>query len=174
MASPRRLDSAAPGFEAELQRLLAFEAAQDEGVERATAAILADVRARGDAALMEYSLRFDRIDVERASLRVSAEEIDAAVAACPKTALEALKFAHQRILAFHRRQIPKDESFTDAFGHPATVAYDLITLMARICTDQKGIHRNGRKGRNGIEGGNQHHSVCTKISTAHHSPVMVS
>ena len=60
MVEPRRLSSDAPGFERELERLLAFEGAQDESVERATAAILDDVRDRGDAALMEYTARFDR------------------------------------------------------------------------------------------------------------------
>ena len=110
------LDAGAADFEPKFADLLAAKREAAADVDEAAAKIIADVRARGDAALMEYSLRFDRIDVERASLRVSAEEIDAAVAACPKTALEALKFAHQRILAFHRRQIPKDESFTDAFG----------------------------------------------------------
>jgi len=110
------LDAGAADFEPKFADLLAAKREAAADVDEAAAKIIADVRARGDAALMEYSLRFDRIDVERASLRVSAEEIDAAVAACPKTALEALKFAHQRILAFHRRQVPKDENFTDALG----------------------------------------------------------
>jgi histidinol dehydrogenase len=74
------------------------------------------VRKRGDAALKDYSLRFDRVDFERSTLRVSAEEIDAALAACPRQQLDALKFAHERILAFHLRQAPKNESFTDALG----------------------------------------------------------
>ena len=110
------LDAGAADFEPKFAQLLAAKREAEADVEEAAAKIIADVRARGDAALMEYSLRFDRIDFERASLAVSAEEIDAAVAACPKAALEALKFAHQRILAFHLRQVPKDESFTDALG----------------------------------------------------------
>jgi histidinol dehydrogenase len=74
------------------------------------------VRARGDAALAEYSLRFDRIDFATTPLRVTAAEVDAAVAAAPKDAVAALEFAHERILAFHRRQAPKDELFTDSLG----------------------------------------------------------
>src|SRR5258708_28120770 len=60
MAEARRLSTRDAGFAAELARLLAFEAAQDEGVERATAGILEAVRARGDDALIEYTERFDR------------------------------------------------------------------------------------------------------------------
>src|SRR5438128_5379444 len=60
MAEPRRLSTADPAFEAAFARLIAFEAAQDEAVESATARILDDLRARGDAALVELTARFDR------------------------------------------------------------------------------------------------------------------
>ena len=82
----------------------------------AVADIIADVRARGDAALAEYSLRFDRVDLGRLGLQVSAAEIEAAVAACDRTALEALKLAHARVMDFHRRQKPADVRFTDPLG----------------------------------------------------------
>jgi histidinol dehydrogenase len=110
------LDAGAADFEAKFADLLSAKRESAADVDEAAAKIIADVRARGDEALKDYSLRFDRIDFERASLRVSADEIDAAIAACPADALDALKFAHERILAFHRRQVPKDELFTDALG----------------------------------------------------------
>ena len=85
-------------------------------VDVAVAAIIADVRARGDEALAELSLRFDRVDIARLGLRIGAAEIEAAIAACEKTALEALKLAHSRVTDFHRRQKPADLRFTDPLG----------------------------------------------------------
>ena len=58
----RRLDADAPGFEREFAALSSFEAAQDPAIDAAVAAIVADVRTRGDAALLEYTARFDRLD----------------------------------------------------------------------------------------------------------------
>ena len=72
--------------------------------------------ARGDAALIEATRKFDRLDIDAGGLRVTAAEIDAAVKACDAATLDALKFARDRIEVFHRRQLPKDERFTDALG----------------------------------------------------------
>src|SRR5436305_10702403 len=108
------LDADAADFEPKFAALLAAKREAAADVDEAAAKIIADVRARGDAALAEYSLRFDRVDYSATPLRVTAQEIDAAVAASPKEAVAALEFAHARILSFHRRQLPKDESFTDA------------------------------------------------------------
>ncbi len=85
-------------------------------VDAAVAAIIADVRQRGDEALADYSLRFDRLDVARLGLRIGAAEVEAAIGACGKTALEALKLAHDRVTDFHRRQKPADLRFTDPLG----------------------------------------------------------
>src|ERR1700761_8522830 len=103
------LDASAAGFEAKFAELLAAKREAAADVDDAAANIIADVRARGDAALKEYALRFDRIDFSEVGLQVSAAEIDAGFAACSKEALAALEFAHERIVAFHRRQAPKDE-----------------------------------------------------------------
>jgi len=105
MADIRRLSSAAPGFEEEFQRLLAFEAAQDESVDRTTAQIVADVAARGDAALLEYTARFDRwTPASAAELEVPLGEARAALASLAAADREALAFAAQRIRAYHERQ----------------------------------------------------------------------
>jgi histidinol dehydrogenase len=85
-------------------------------VEAAVRAIVADVAARGDRALKDYALKFDRFDLDRVGLRVAAAEIAAAVAACGRDTLDALEFARARIEAYHRRQVPRDDRFTDALG----------------------------------------------------------
>ena len=80
----RVLDTGADGFDAELERLIAFEAAQDPAIDATVAEIIADVRIRGDAALVLYTLRFDRYDVrEAASLEIGAETMRSAFAALP-------------------------------------------------------------------------------------------
>jgi len=105
MADIRRLSSATPGFEEEFQRLLAFEAAQDESVDRTTAQIVADVASRGDAALIEYTARFDRwTPASAAELEVPPGDARAALASLAAADREALAFAAQRIRAYHERQ----------------------------------------------------------------------
>ena len=79
-------------------------------------AILADVLARGDEALVEYTRKFDRFAVDVQNLRVGRAEIEAARAACPAAAVAALEVARERILAFHQRQKPQDMRFTDELG----------------------------------------------------------
>jgi histidinol dehydrogenase len=79
-------------------------------------AIIADVAARGDHALIELTRTFDRLDLDQAGLRVTADEIAGAHASCDRRALDALAFARDRIEAYHRRQLPKDDRFTDALG----------------------------------------------------------
>src|ERR1700733_5267490 len=110
------LDANAADFEARFVALLNVKRESSVDVDDVVASIIADVRARGDAALAEYSLRFDRVDLARQGIRISAAEIDAAVAASDPRAVKALKFAHQRILAYHRRQTPSDVSFVDSLG----------------------------------------------------------
>ena len=105
MAEPRRLDSAAPGFEAELGRLLAFEAAQDDAVERATTEMLEAVRARGDAAVIELTARFDGWTPRSAAeLDMPLSQARAALAALPPAERAALETAAARIRTYHERQ----------------------------------------------------------------------
>ena len=110
------LDMGAADFERRFRALLEAKRESAVDVDAAAAAIIADVRARGDAALAEYTLRFDRVDLTRSGFRIAAREIDAAFAACDPAALKALEFAHERVLAYHRRQSPSDASFVDALG----------------------------------------------------------
>src|SRR5271154_1909103 len=110
------LDADAPDFEARFVALLNTKRESSVDVDDAVGAIIADVRARGDAALAEYSSRFDRVDLARKPIRISAAEVDAAVAASDPRAVEALEFAYARILAYHRRQALSDVSFVDSLG----------------------------------------------------------
>jgi histidinol dehydrogenase len=113
---PIRLDSRAPDFPARFRAFLATKREASADVEAAVRAIIAEVVARGDAALIELTRKFDRVDLEETGLKVTADEIEAAYAACDRRALDALALARERIEAYHRRQLPKDERFTDALG----------------------------------------------------------
>src|SRR5687768_459941 len=113
---PTRLDSQSADFAARFAALLATKRETTEDVERSVHAIIADVRARGDRALVELTQRFDRLDLSKAGLRVSADEIARAQAACERRALDALTLARDRIEAYHRRQKPADERFVDSLG----------------------------------------------------------
>ena len=105
MSEPRRLSSRDPGFEAELAKLLAFEAAQDEAVEQATAAILREVATRGDAALLEYTAKFDRWQpAAAAELELPRARARDALDALPSPQRRALETAASRIRAHHERQ----------------------------------------------------------------------
>src|SRR5690242_13885220 len=113
---PQRLDSQSADFAARFSALLDVKREAAADVEASVRAIIADVAARGDRALIELTQKYDRVDLDKIGLRVSAAEIAAAENACDPTALDALKFASQRITAYHERQKPKDERYTDALG----------------------------------------------------------
>jgi histidinol dehydrogenase len=113
---PLRLDSQSADFADRFRSLLALkrEAAQD--VEEAVRDIIADVVARGDRALFELTTKFDHVDLAKIGLRVATAEIDAAEKSCDENAVAALKVARDRIEAYHRRQKPSDDRFTDSLG----------------------------------------------------------
>jgi histidinol dehydrogenase len=115
-AMPIRLDSRTPDFAERFRAFLSTKREAAADVEAAVRAIIADVAARGDQALLELSRTFDRLDLAAVGLRVSPGEIDAAHAACERRALDALMLARDRVEAFHRRQLPRSERFTDALG----------------------------------------------------------
>ena len=111
-----RLSTADPAFPTRFQALLGMARETTEAVDAAVAAILADLRARGDAAVIAATARFDRLTLTPDTLRIGAEEIARAVAAIPAPLAAALDFAAGRIEAFHRAQLPADLATTDAAG----------------------------------------------------------
>ncbi len=113
---PLRLDASAPGFEKEFSAFLGRNRDTDENVDRVVAGIVADVRVRGDAAVVDYTARFDWAGITAANMRISDAERDAAAAQVPAAQREALIFAAGRIEAFHRALMPKDVDFTDSTG----------------------------------------------------------
>src|SRR5688500_12660889 len=113
---PIRLDSQSADFAARFAALLATKRETADDVEQAVRGIIADVRAGGDRALTELTRKFDRLDLDKAGLRVPVSEIDRAAVACDRRAIEALTLARDRIEAYHQRQKPSDQRFTDSLG----------------------------------------------------------
>jgi histidinol dehydrogenase len=111
-----RLDTRAGDFAEKFRAFLDTKREASADVEAAVRAIVTDVAARGDIALREYTQKFDQFSLDAAGLRVTQEEIAAAAVACDRKAIDALSFARDRIEAFHRRQMPQDDRFTDALG----------------------------------------------------------
>ena len=112
-----RLDTAEADFEARFTRLLHWSPEQDQGIEQAVSAILADVQARGDEALMDYTRRFDRLDVhEAAGLRLSQSELQAALDGLPAAERQALERAAERIRRYHEHQRTSSWMYTEADG----------------------------------------------------------
>ncbi len=103
-------------FETAFAALLGEARETSESVGDAVTAIIADVRARGDAALCDYTARFDRLTLTPDRLRIAPAEVDAAIAVVPPAQLAALEVAATRIEAFHRAQLPHDLRLTDAEG----------------------------------------------------------
>ncbi|HUX89617.1 MAG TPA: histidinol dehydrogenase [Gallionellaceae bacterium] len=113
----RRLSSQQADFDAQLSDLLAFESTQDEKLETTVAAILADVRTRGDAALLEYTQRFDRLPANTAaSLEIPRSELRAAFDGLPAEQRVALEQAAQRVTAYHQKQLQTSWSYTEQDG----------------------------------------------------------
>ena len=110
------LKTADPDFEDGFTALLAQKREQAADVNDAVAAIIARVRAEGDEALIDLTLRYDQFDLRQAGLRVSEAEIAAARAKVGKSTLDALNLAHDRILDHHNRQLPKDDLYRDRQG----------------------------------------------------------
>ncbi|MFA5955377.1 histidinol dehydrogenase [Hyphomicrobium sp.] len=111
-----RLKSNDKDFETRFVELLGLKREVSVDVDTAVRVIISDVRARGDAALIDLTQKFDRLDLKSVGIAISAAEVDAAYAACSKETLDALVFARDRIAEHHKRQLPSDDRYTDAAG----------------------------------------------------------
>ena len=129
----RLLDSTDAGFDAELGSLLAYSADADAAIEATVEAILADVRERGDAALLEYTARFDGLEFESvAELEIGRYELQAALDALPPAQRSALESAASRIRDFHQRQLEatgRSWNYRDADG---TLLGQKVTPLERV------------------------------------------
>lgn len=126
----RRLSTQSSHFDAELKDLLALEAEQDASIERTVVDILADIRQRGDAALLEYTRKFDHLDVHDAHhLELPQAELQAALASLSHEQRDALETAAARIRAFHERQRVEGWTYTEADG---TVLGQRVTPLDRV------------------------------------------
>jgi histidinol dehydrogenase len=110
------LEKASDDFEARFAAFLTTKREVSEDVNAVVKTIIDDVRARGDAALADYSRKFDGLDFAVTPMRVTVEEIDAAEAQVAPEVLDALKLAATRIEKHHARQMPKDDIYEDAIG----------------------------------------------------------
>ena len=126
----RRLSSQQADFDARLNELLAFETTQDEKLEATVAAILADVRKRGDDALLEYTQRFDRLSVNNAAdLEIGKASLRSAFEGLPVAQRTALEQAAQRVTRYHEKQFQKSWSYTDEDG---TLLGQQVTPLDRV------------------------------------------
>ncbi|MBT4710359.1 MAG: histidinol dehydrogenase [Alphaproteobacteria bacterium] len=113
---PNRLDTSSANFEAEFGALLAAKREVASSVDDVVAAILDDVRTRGDGAVLDYTKKFDGLDIGAADMRVTGQEFDAAEKATPDEQLTALRAAGARITAYHTRQMPNGDLYADEAG----------------------------------------------------------
>ena len=105
-----------PGFEERFSAFLTTKREASPDVDATVRAIIDDVRKRGDSALVDYTLKFDRADLGTLGIAVTRDDIDAAYRDADPTTVEALRFARDRIRSHHERQMPRDDRYTDAIG----------------------------------------------------------
>lgn len=112
----KRLDFTKGHFEEEFSALISAKRETEEDVAQSVRAIIADVRARGDAALIELSRKYDRVELTPQTLRLTGGELEVAEASCAPELLAALDVAAKRIEDYHRRQMPEDAFYNDGTG----------------------------------------------------------
>jgi histidinol dehydrogenase len=126
----RRFSTTDSNFDEQLKQLLAFETAQDDSVDEVVAKILKDVKLRGDAAVIEYTNRFDKTSATSlAELEVSQDELQAALTTLPVDQREALQSAADRVRIYHEKQLMASWSYTEADG---TLLGQQVTALDRV------------------------------------------
>lgn len=113
---PKFLNSIDAGFRQKLLNILETKIETSEAVTNAAVAILDDVKQRGDAAVVDYTNKFDRVQITAKDLRIPQETIEQAYLACEPAAKQALELAAERIAVYHKRQLPEDFEYTDSIG----------------------------------------------------------
>ncbi len=110
------LRQSADNFETEFKAFLGSKREVSQSVDDTVRAIIHKVREDGDKALIDYSMKFDRVDLSSIGIQVTEQEIDEAISKVELKTLEALQLAHDRISLYHKKQLPRNESFTDPLG----------------------------------------------------------
>jgi histidinol dehydrogenase len=130
MLNIKRYSTTDAAFDADLKQLLAFEGAQDDKIDAVVANILNDVKTRGDAAVLEYTQRFDRLEAPSMSaLELPQAELQAALAQLPSAQREALEQAADRVRSYHEKQLMHSWSYTEADG---TMLGQQVTALDRV------------------------------------------
>ena len=130
MLNIKRYTTAQPDFDARLKQLLAFDGAQDEGIDEVVAAILRDVKTRGDAAVLEYTQRFDKLDTASAGqLELPQARLQQALDNLPADQKEALQLAAERVRVYHEKQLMKSFNYTEDDG---TMLGWQVTALDRV------------------------------------------
>ena len=130
MLNIKRFSTLQPDFDASLKHLLAFEGAQDESVDNVVAGILHDVKTRGDAAVLEYTQRFDKLEAASAAgLELSQSRLRQALDNLPAEQREALQQAAERVRVYHEKQLMQSWSYTEADG---TMLGQQVTALDRV------------------------------------------
>jgi histidinol dehydrogenase len=155
---PTRLDTRVSDFAARFRAFLAAKREMAADVDATVRAIISDVVSRGDEALIDCTRRFDRVDLARDRIRIDDAAIDTAAGCCDHEVLAALNLARDRIEAYHRRQLPNDDSFVDSLGVElgckwtpieaiglyvpgGTAAYPSSVLMSAVPAKVAGVSR---------------------------------
>ena len=126
----KRLTTQSADFDRELKALLAFETAQDDNIDQVVANILKDVKARGDAAVLEYTDRFDKTTADNlAQLEIPQAELQAALTSLPAAQREALQAAADRVRSYHEKQVIQSWQYTEADG---TLLGQQVTSLDRV------------------------------------------
>ncbi len=126
----RRFSSLDADFDAKLKALLAFETAQDDSIDEVVAGILKDVKKRGDAAVLEYTNRFDRMSATSLTeLEISQAELKAALNSLPDAQRTALQAAADRVRSYHEKQLMTSWQYTEDDG---TILGQQVTSLDRV------------------------------------------
>ena len=126
----RRFSSNDASFDQDLKALLAFETAQDDQIDTVVADILRNVKTRGDAAVLEYTQRFDRLQADSmATLEIGQAELQAALESLPAEQRDALQQAAQRVRDYHQKQLMSSWTYTEADG---TLLGQQVTALDRV------------------------------------------
>ena len=132
-------------FDADFTALLSMKREVSEDVNAVAAGIIDEVRQRGDAALIDYTKKLDRLDLETVGIAISRDEIEAAAVSVDKRTIEALELAHGRIQSHHARQMPQDDFYEDPLGVGLGLRWTAVEAVGRYVLRGLASYPNRRR-----------------------------